>query len=342
MTPLFFYLFLALFISFVCSLVEAVLLTIPKSYLASIKNEFSWANSFLYFKENIDKPLSAILTLNTVAHTIGAAGVGAEVTAIYGDNFLAVSSAILTVLILFFSEIIPKTIGATYCKGLARFTFFSLKIMLFISYPLVIISMKITRLFAKPKNDKVTREQLSALANLAYNEGVFTKQENKIIQNIIGLKKIKVSEILTPRVVVYSVNEDTSIKEFSEEKNKLKFSRIPLFSNQIENITGYIFLQDFIEYKSSNKNLTSSLKILRRDILTVPNSINVFALFNKLLEKKEHICIVVDEYGGLSGIVTMEDVIETLIGLEIIDESDQVIDMQQYAKQKWKSKNHTK
>ncbi len=341
MTPLFFYLFLALFISFICSLVEAVLLTIPKSYLASIKSQFSWAKSFLFFKENIDKPLSAILTLNTIAHTIGAAGVGAEVTSLYGDNFLAISSAVLTILILFFSEIIPKTIGATYCRGLAKFTFFALKTMLFISYPLVMISMKITRLFTKPKHDKVTREQLSALANLAYNEGVFTKQENKIIQNIIGLKKIKVSEILTPRVVVCSVNEDVTIKEFSEEKNKLKFSRIPLFSKQIENITGYIFLQDFIEYKSSNKNLNYSLKTLRRDILTVPNSINVFALFNKLIEKKEHICIVVDEYGGLSGIATMEDVIETLIGLEIIDESDQIIDMQKYAKQKWKNKNDT-
>ena len=342
MTPLFFYLFLALFISFICSLVEAVLLTIPKSYLASIKTQFYWAKSFLYYKNNIDKPLSAILTLNTIAHTIGAAGVGAEITSLYGNNFLAISSAILTILILFFSEIIPKTIGATYCRGLAKLTFFSLKVMLFITYPLVIISMKITRLFAKPKHEKVTREQLSALANLAYNEGVFTKQENKIIQNIIGLKKIKASEILTPRVVVHSVNEEITIKEFGEEKNKLKFSRIPLFSKQIENITGYIFLQDFIEYKSSNKNLNSSLKTLRRDILTVPNSINVFALFNKLLEKKEHICIVVDEYGGLSGIITMEDVIETLIGLEIIDESDQVIDMQQYAKQKWKIKNDEK
>lgn len=310
--------------------------------MASIKSQFSWAKSFLFFKNNIDKPLSAILTLNTIAHTIGAAGVGAEVTSLYGNDFLAISSAVLTVLILFFSEIIPKTIGATYCRGLAKFTFFSLKVMLFITYPLVIISMKITRLFAKPKHEKVTREQLSALANLAYNEGVFAKQENKIIQNIIGLKKIKASEILTPRVVVHSVNEEITIKEFSEEKNKLRFSRIPLFSKQIENITGYIFLQDFIEYKSSNKNLNSSLKTLRRDILTVPNSINVFALFNKLLEKKEHICIVVDEYGGLSGIITMEDVIETLIGLEIIDESDQVIDMQQYAKQKWKIKNAEK
>lgn len=339
MTPLFFYLFLALFISFICSLVEAVLLTLPKSYLASIKNKFSWAKSFLFFKENIDKPLSAILTLNTIAHTIGAAGVGAEVTNLYpSENILAITSVILTILILFFSEIIPKTIGATYCRGLAKFTFYSLKIMLIITYPLVIISMKVTRLFAKPKHNKVTREQLSALADLAYNEGVFSKQENKIIQNIIGLKKIKVSEILTPRVVVYSLNEDTSLKEFSEEKNKFRFSRIPLFSNQIENITGYFLLQDFIEYKSSHKNLNSSLKTLRRDILTVPNSINVFALFNKLLETKEHICVVVDEYGGLSGIVTMEDVIETLIGLEIIDESDQVIDMQQYAKQKWENK----
>ena len=338
MSALFFYLFLALFISFICSLVEAILLTMPKSYLASIQENNIWAKSFISLKENIDKPLSAILTLNTIAHTIGAAGVGAEITRIYGDNYLALASALLTILILFFSEIIPKTIGATYWKFLAKFSYYTLKIMLFITYPLVVVSMKITRVFAPQKNNKITREQLSAMANLGYDEGVFSMQENRIIQNLIDLKMVKASDILTPRVVVFSADEDLTIEEFCSDKNYLQFSRIPIYSNQIENITGYIFLQDVIEKKSNSESLNIKLKTLKRDILTVPKTINVLLLFNQLLERKEHMSIVVDEYGGLSGIITTEDIIETLIGLEIIDETDKVVDMQKFAKQKWKIK----
>jgi len=338
MTPLFFYLFLALFISFICSLVEAVLLTIPKSYLASIKTQFYWAKSFLYYKNNIDKPLSAILTLNTIAHTIGAAGVGAEITSLYGNNFLAISSAILTILILFFSEIIPKTIGATYCRGLAKLTFFSLKVMLFITYPLVIISMKITRLFAKPKHEKVTREQLSALANLAYNEGVFTKQENKIIQNILKLQKIKVTQIMTPRVVVSSVDENVSLDEFKKQSKYLNFSRIPTFSIQNEKITGYILLQDILEELSKKEKNNLLIKSFKREVLKIPNNVTLLNLWDQLVENKEHIAIVLDEYGGLDGVVTMEDVVETLLGLEITDENDEVVDMQKYAKERWKKR----
>ena len=306
--------------------------------MLSIEKNNEWVTSFLSYKKNIDRPLSAILTLNTVAHTIGAAGVGAEITSLYGDNYLGFASAILTILILFFSEIIPKTIGATYYKGLSKFTFYTLRLMLMITYPFVVISMKITGSIATQKNTSVTREQLSALANLGYDEGVFSKQENRIIQNIIDLKKIKISEIITPRVVVFSADEEITLDNFSKENKKIKFSRIPLYSQQIENITGYIFLQDYIEKISNNKNLNSKLKTLRRDILKVPNSLNVFALFNQFLEKKEHISIVIDEYGGLVGIVTLEDILETLIGLEIIDESDQEVDMQKFARQKWINK----
>lgn len=339
MTALFFYLFLALVVSFLCSLVEAVLLTVPKSFLVSIKNEQNWSDSFLLMKKNIDKPLSAILTLNTIAHTIGAAGVGAEVTNLFGDSYLGVASAVLTVLILFLSEIIPKTIGATYWKSLSKLTFYILKVMLVITYPIVIISIKITNLFTKQKNNKVTREELSALADLGFTEGVFSNRENKIIQNIIDLKKIKANEILTPRVVVFSANEDQLIEDFYKENHNFKFSRIPIYSQQIENITGYIFLQDVLGNLLSKENLKNKLVTLRRDILTVPNTISIFSLFNQLLEKKEHISIVVDEYGGFDGIVTMEDILESLLGLEIVDENDQVEDMQKYAKQKWESKN---
>tara|TARA_Y100000746_G_scaffold207284_1_gene195528 strand:- start:295 stop:1320 length:1026 start_codon:yes stop_codon:yes gene_type:complete len=337
MNALLFYLFLALFISFICSLVEAILLSIPQSYLMSLESENSWSKSFLSLKKNIDKPLAAILTLNTVAHTIGAAGVGAQVTNIYGDNFLGIASGILTILILFFSEIIPKTIGANYWKGLSKSTYYILKIMLFITYPVVIVSLKITQIFSRDKLTKVTREELSALSNLAYSEGVFSMQENRIIQNIIDLKKIKASEILTPRVVVFLADESLDLDSFSKEKNFSKHTRIPVFTNNIENVTGYVFLQDVIE-KMSNKNNNLILKDLKRQILTVPNSVNVFSLFNQFLKEKEHIALIVDEYGGFDGIITMEDIIETLLGLEIIDENDQIVDMQLYAKEKWYKK----
>ena len=339
MSALFFYLFIALFVSFVCSLAEAVLLSVPQSFIATIKDKYLWADSFLNYKQNIDKPLSAILALNTIAHTIGAAGVGAEASKLFGHTSLGVVSAILTLLILIFSEIIPKTLGALYCKSLSKLTFYSIKFMMILTYPLVFISIRITQLFAKKKNQIISREELSAMANLGYDEGVFSKDENRIIQNILNLKKIKVSEILTPRVVVVSADENFTIDDFKSQKHFLNFSRIPLFSNQNEKITGYILLQDVLKNNSDNKNVKTSLKEFKRDILTVPNTINLFVLFNRLVEKKEHISVVVDEYGGLDGIITMEDVIETFLGLEIMDESDKVIDMQKYAKQKWLNKN---
>ena len=339
MTALFFYLFIALFVSFVCSLAESVLLSVPQSYLATIKDKYHWADSFLSYKQKIDKPLSAILALNTVAHTIGAAGVGAEASKIFGRPSLGIVSAILTLLILILSEIIPKTLGALYCKSLSKLTFYSIKFMMILTYPLVIISIRITQLFAKKNNQIISREEFSAMANLGYNEGVFSKDENRIIQNILNLKKIKVSEILTPRVVVVSANENMSIDNFKSQKKYLNFSRIPLFSDQNEKITGYVLLQDVLKNNSNNKYVKTNLSEFKRDILTVPNTINLFVLFNRLIEKKEHISIVVDEYGGLDGIITMEDVIETFLGLEIMDESDQVVDMQKYAKQKWIQKN---
>ena len=239
MGALFFYLFIALFISFICSLTEAVLLSINQSYLVTIKNKYKWANSFLNYKQNVDKPLSAILALNTIAHPIGAAGVGAEATKLFGDASLGIVSAILTVLILIFSEIIPKTLGAKYCKNLSKSTYFLIKWMI-LTYPLVVISFKVTQLFSKKTNTIISREELSAMADLGFNEGIFSEDENRIIQNILNLKKIKVTEILTPRVVIVSANENLSLESYLVQKPISNFSRIPLFSEQKEKITGYI------------------------------------------------------------------------------------------------------
>tara|TARA_B100000674_G_scaffold52329_1_gene36148 strand:+ start:3322 stop:4380 length:1059 start_codon:yes stop_codon:yes gene_type:complete len=340
MSELIAYLFLALFVSFLCSLAESVLLSTPKTFLTSIKEKQSWANSFLKLKNDIDRPLSAILSLNTIAHTIGAAGVGAKAVEEFGEAYLGVTSAILTLLILVITEIIPKTMGARYWRSLSKVNFYIIKVMLFITYPLVIFSIQITKIISQNKKDETTsREEISALAKIGTDEGVFSENENKIIQNILKLQKIKVTEIMTPRVVVVSVDENSSLLEFQNEKKFLNFSRIPTYNNQNEKITGYIFLQDVLEKLTDEKDSNDILiKKFKRDVLRVPSNVTLLNLWDKLVAKKEHIAIVIDEYGGIDGIVTMEDVIETLLGLEITDENDEIVDMQKYAKERWKAR----
>ena len=340
MGALIFYLLLALLVSFICSLTESVLLSTPQSYLITIKNKEKWADSFLKFKSNIDKPLSAILSLNTVAHTIGAAGVGAEATKLFGDASLGIVSAILTILILVITEIIPKTMGAKYWKILAKLTLNIINIMLFITYPLVIFSTKITKLISENKKENITsREEIAALAEIGTDQGIFSENENKIIQNILNLQKVKVTQIMTPRVVVTSIEENLTLKDFKNDKKYLTFSRIPTYSKDQEKITGYIFLQDVLEKLSDQTYNNLLIKEFKRKVLTIPSSITLYNLWNKMLKQKEHISIVVDEYGGLCGIVTMEDVIETLIGLEITDENDTIIDMRKFAKKRGQKKH---
>ena len=223
--------------------------------------------------------------------------------------------------------------GARYWKSLAKLTLNIINIMLFITYPLVVLSTKITKLISNNKKENITsREEIAALAKIGTDQGVFSENENKIIQNILNLQKIRVTQIMTPRVVVTSIDENLSLKNFQNDKKYLNFSRIPTYSKQNEKITGYIFLQDILEKLSENKNHNLLIKKYKRNVLTIPSSITLYNLWEKMLERKEHISIVVDEYGGLAGIVTMEDIIETLIGLEITDENDTIIDMQKYAK----------
>ena len=333
------YLFLALIVSFLCSLTESVLLSTPQTYLTTIKEKESWANSFLELKSNIDKPLSAILSLNTIAHTIGAAGVGAQAVKIWGDTSLGLVSVILTILILVITEIIPKTMGARYWRTLSKVTFHIINIMLFLTYPLVIFSTKIMDIISKEKKEDTTsREEIAALANIGVDEGVFSEKENKIIQNILKLQKIKVTQIMTPRVVVSSVDENVSLDEFKNQSKYLNFSRIPTFSIQNEKITGYILLQDILEELSKKEKNNLLIKSFKREVLKIPNNVTLLNLWDQLVENKEHIAIVLDEYGGLDGVVTMEDVVETLLGLEITDENDEVVDMQKYAKERWKKR----
>ena len=336
MVLLFAYLFLALFVSFLCSIMESVLLSTPQSYLVVNQEKGGkWANSFIDMKNHIDKPLSAILSMNTVAHTIGAAGVGAQAVKVFGEASFGIVSAILTLLILVITEIIPKTIGARYWRSLAMITSYVIKIMIVITYPLVLMSAILTKLFSKKiKEQTISREEIAALASIGTQEGVFSENEHKIIQNILKLKNVKVSEIMTPRVVVATADENLRLKEFLNSKEYLKFSRIPVFSGQSENISGYVFRQTVFEKLAEDKH-DLKLKDIKRRILLVPNSMVLFSLWEKLLENKEHIALIVDEYGGLDGIVTMEDIIESLLGLEIMDEKDTISNMQKYARERW-------
>jgi CBS domain containing-hemolysin-like protein len=339
MALLLIYLFLALFISFLCSIMESVLLSTPPSYLMVKQQEgHHWAGAFLNLKQQIDKPLSAILSLNTVAHTIGAAGVGAQAVKVFGDAYFGIVSAILTILILVFTEIIPKTIGARFWRNLSATAALTIKIMIMVTYPLVVLSALITRLFSDNKQEVTTsREEIAALASIGADEGVFSEKEHKIIQNLLKLKNVKVRTIMTPRVVLALADENLHLNDFLKNKDYLKFSRIPVYDGNDENITGYVFRQEVFEKLAEDQH-ELKLSDLRREILVAPNYIALFSLWEKLLEKKEHIALIVDEYGGLDGIVTMEDIIETMLGLEIIDEKDTVTDMQKFARERWKTR----
>ncbi len=318
---------------------ESVLLSTPLTFLIVKQNKgHHWAKSFIDLKIHIDKPLSAILSLNTVAHTIGAAGVGAQAVKVFGEAYFGIASAILTILILILTEIIPKTIGARYWKNLTRAAYFTIKSMIFITYPLVVLSSVITKVFSKQKNEQTTsREEIAALASIGMDEGLFSDKENKIIQNILKLKNVKVTEIMTPRVVVAVADENLTLNDFLKNKDYLKFSRIPIYSGNDENITGYVFRQKIFENLAENNNHLK-LKEIKREIVIVPDTMVLFSLWEKLLEKKEHIALIVDEYGGLDGIVTMEDIIETLLGLEIVDEKDTITDMQKFARDRWETR----
>ena len=333
------YLFLALFVSFMCSIMESVLLSTPQSFLMVEADKGSkWAEGFMNLKSEIDRPLSAILSLNTVAHTIGAAGVGAQAVKVFGEAYFGVVSVVLTILILVITEIIPKTMGARFWRRLAKTSYHVINGTIFITYPLVLLTVLITKLFAKSEHEQTTsREELAALASIGADEGIFTEKEGIIIQNLLKLKNVKVKEIMTPRVVVAAANENLSLTEFMKSKNYLKFSRIPIYDKKPENITGYVIRQTVFE-KIAEGNKSLNLRDVKREIIAASSDTVLFEMWEKMLEAKEHIAMVVGPYGGLDGIVTMEDIIETLLGLEILDEKDTVSDMQNYARERWKER----
>lgn len=334
------YLFSALLISFLCSVSESVMLSATASYVESVAHKSKGGRLLKHLKDNIDRPLAAILSLNTIANTFGAAGVGAQAVAVFGNEYFGAASAILTILILVFSEIIPKSIGSNYWRELCVPIAYMVQGLIYLIYPIVIVSESLTKLFSRRRVQTVSREEIAALANIGEREGVFESSEGKIINNLVHLKSIKVKQIMTPRTVVVSANENTTLERFFSNKENLRYSRIPVYRESIDDITGFVLKSDILQaLADGRKNV--KLKSLRRPIINCYENTSIFNFHNILLSKKQQIALVIDEYGGMEGIVTIEDVVETLLGMEITDESDAQIDMQKFAKERWRKRSAT-
>lgn len=333
------YLFIAVFFSFLCSILESVLLSVTPAYISiKIEEGKKVGQELKTLKENIDKPLAAILTLNTFSNTLGAAGVGAQAQALWGNEYLSLISILLTITILIFSEIIPKTLGASYWQQLAPFSAPILKLLIYSPlYPVIIISQYITKILkSKSEANVLSKADFLALAKISAQQGLLRQEESLIIQNLFQFSATKVEDIMTPRTVMQSSQEDVSIKSF-HETTEIQFSRIPVYEEDIDHITGYVLKNDIL-YSLINKEEQRSLQEIKRKILVVYQHLPLHKLFNRLVSEKEHIAVVSDEYGGTAGIVTMEDILETLLGLEIMDELDNIEDMQLFARKVKSSK----
>ncbi len=341
--------FLAVFFSFLCSIWEAVLLSMPDSYVEIKASENDPIAPLLKdLKSEIDKPLSAILSLNTIAHTVGAIMVGKQAETVFGSNgfqlfgyeipFTFIVATLMTLAVLFLSEIIPKTIGANNWKRLAGFTAKSLKMVITLMKPLVIVSQSVTKMLkGSGHSKKISREELSAMASMGSREGLFNSGESQIITNLMRFHILKTHSIMTPRTVVIAADEDLSIADFYNKNQNLSVSRIPIYKDKIDHITGYVLKDVLLECLIKNKG-EQKLKNISREITIVTEDQDIQSVFNLLLSSREHIALVSDKYGGMAGIVTIEDVIETLLGLEIVDELDDTVDMQALAREKWEER----
>ncbi|MCF6226204.1 MAG: hemolysin family protein [Xanthomonadales bacterium] len=334
----------SIFFSFLCSILEAVLLSVTPTFINIQKKDGKvYAKALEQLKKDVDKPLIAILTLNTIAHTVGAIMVGVQAEKAFGsgNNIVGIVSAVMTALILIFSEIIPKTIGATYWKKLAAFATRVLVVMIFIFKwtGILWVLQLFTKMFGKGTHGAsvLSREDFHAMADIAHEEGVFIESESTVIKNLLNLKTILAKDIMTPRTVLKIASEDQNIKDFFDQNKDLQFSRIPVYKNDKDDITGYI-LKDDVYRNVAEDNMQISLADLKRKLLVVIRDAPVPNLLEEFVREKEHIALVIDEYGSISGLVTMEDVIETLLGLEIMDESDIDSDMQQLARDNWQKR----
>ena len=337
MTALLIFLLSAIGISFLCSLLEASLMSTPVSYVTMREEEgYKPATRFKKYKLDSSRPIAAILSLNTIANTIGSAGVGAQATRLFGSEWFGLVSAIVTILILVFAEIIPKTIGATHWKRLVGFTSGCIRVLIIMLYPIV-RSVEFLQKLLTPKGDEVmvTREEISAMADVAEESGELDEDENEVIQNLIGLEDLHADSAMTPRVVCAVAAESMTVGRFYKDKRFLHHSRIPVYCQSQDYISGYVLRMDALQLVADDKK-DVTLGSIKREIASFQKEMPLDEIWGEMISKDEQIAVIIDEYGSFQGILTLEDVIETILGDEIVDEQDAVRDMQQFARDKWK------
>lgn len=349
MITLIFFFVVSIIVSFLCSVWEAVLLCITPSYVSRMEYEKPAIGKLLTrFKGDIDRPLIAILTLNTSAHTIGSVGVGIQAGKLLGSQYInlyffeisceSVIAGLMTLAILILSEIIPKTIGTSFWEKLTPFTVRSIKVILILLAPIVWISKWITRLVKDEHGRSVfSRADFVAMADAGLKSGALDQDEKSIIQNLLRLENLKVKDIMTPRSVILTADEDSTLIDIYNDLKPLQFSRIPVFKDQPDNITGLILKDSILENLAEDRHKKIATEI-KRDILFVEDEYTVAKFMDTLILNRQHLSMVVDKFGSVVGLVTMEDLFETLLGLEIVDESDKVEDLQKFARENWEKK----
>ena len=337
MALLIIYLLGALLISFLCSILEATLMSTPISFITMREDEgYKPAKLMKQYKLDSSRPIAAILALNTIANTIGAAGVGKQATLVFGSQWFGLVSALMTLLILIFSEIIPKTIGTSHWKSLMGFAAKAIRLLIIVLFPIVWCVEKIQKwITPKASETAISREEVGAMADVAEESGELDEDENEIIQNLINIDEVTACDAMTPRVVAAIAPESMTIKAFYKDRRFYHHSRIPVYADNDEYITGYILRVDALQLMAEDR-FDARLRDIRREVESFPEETPIVDVWNGMLEKKEQIAIIINEYGSFQGILTMEDVIETILGDEIVDERDAVVDMQQLAREKWK------
>jgi CBS domain containing-hemolysin-like protein len=333
------YVLIALGFSFLCSIAEAVILSITHPYISVLEDEGSGAAPILReMKRDINDPLAAILTLNTTAHTIGAAGAGAQAAVVFGSGSVGIASAVLTFMILVFSEIIPKTLGANYWRQLAPVTAHTLRFLIWILYPFVVMSAMLTRLLSRESHHgHFRKEEFTAMAKAGVEEGKLDLHESLILKNLFLLKETRVTDVMTPRTVVFSLDEQLLVREYFDKHHSSRFSRIPVYKGDRDHVTGFVLRSDLL-LSHARGNSDNSLEVYRREMPALPDNSSLQSAFELFMEKRGHIMLVVDEYGSMEGILTLEDILETILGIEIVDEGDTIDDMRKLARRLWRKR----
>ena len=339
MNTLFFYFFLALGVSFLCSLLESIILSVTHSHAAVIAKTGSRTGRLLEnMKENINKPLAAILTVNTIANVVGAAGVGAQTMKLFGNEWVAVISGLLTLCILIFSEIIPKTLGAIYWRILEGPAVYMISGLIFITYPFVFLSNYFSRIFTSANHQqKVSRQEVVAMAEMGEDEGSIREKESDIIENLFNLNDVVAEDVMTPRSVVFSLQKDSTVGDVVEEHTPIAFSRIPVFNKDMDDILGFVHRYDLVNKQAEDKFDTKMNEILE-PIHTIKQEDSIASILDEFVRRRQQIFMVIDEFGTTTGLITLEDAIETLLGVEIVDEHDSVVDMRKLATEKFRRK----